>query len=658
MEATTDVIGVLRQVIEVCPIPGAPPRLFRRGSTAGLAFLEAALRLGHVRRLTEKLDISEYRNTKRTTEVDVSLQFLNSGQRQALETLQASNPISDSDSASSTLWLPIARIPSRNPIPIEVRNASGARLPTMTQYETSWLLASGLYQLFRGILCGHQEAEDPSTELSAFLYRVHESRWIIQQAILTMLTERNRPHSGSRPSLTQHTVKGVNQHYREMAIHILDEYGPALRDYLHLLRVAMDDYFLVVGLDQSTNEHILSYTSPLRRTERPPLAKELVRRIRSARRGYYVSYSSTVPGNLNSYHLVAETTDGLDIETIFLRADSDRELSEAISADLRTLAGQMRQFSSDAPKAHRKILELETQNVLRRLNGLWCRRRWDAVHADHDQLGETMPACRDLAHAAISGEAVLDGRQQGQPDNSILRHPLVAPDILDRAAREIHDFELQADLSFESDPLGKQAHAYWRRPTGRPPNSDQVGIRASILVVDATTSGPRTVRSYALAVSAITYVVASLLGRFPFPFGLADHSLEGQGSADALVAVLLLIPGFLYSRLSLPARRSIAGYMQVLPRFVSHGSIFLVAALAAAIAAGAPNSVLCVFFALAIVVPALSILVLRDPPAERAAADGIAELGGPKWVSGPGKHLGRRDRAPDEILTSSGGRDG
>lgn len=649
----TDSSGSLRQVIAETPLLGAPPRLSRRGAAAGLALLETALTLGHVRRLTERLQIAEYRNSRRVTEIDVSLELLDRGQRQALGTL-APMPEPD-DSARTTepmLWLPIGRMSGHTAVPFEVRGANGDRMATMTQYETTRLLASGMYQLFRGILSSHEDARDRSSDLSAFLFRIHEPRWLVQQAILTLLTERNKPGRPDAHAPTPRTVPGVNRQYRDMAFNILDRYEAALGDYFELLSVAATEYFLVVAFDQSVNEHFLSYVSPLHTERRHSVLTELARRARSARSGYYIRYSSAIPANLRSYHLVAETLDGLDIKTMFLRTDADRDSTFSIAEDLSETAKELRRFSEDETLQEKKVLELEVQNVLRRLNDLWRRRRWDAGVAEADTFEELMPACGDLVHGITSGEAV-QRLPSGEIDNSLVRHPLITPDNMERAAREIVDNELQYDLSFERDPVGRQAHAYWRRPTGRAPLADQIEVVSSILIVDSTTSGPRTVRSYALAVAAITYIVASLLDGFPFPFGIASRPLSDHGSPDAMVTVLLLIPGFLYSRLSLPARRSIAGYMQVLPRAVSHGCIFLVAALAAAVAADSTNIVLCVAFGMAIVLPLTATIILRDPPSGRSLGESVSALGGPKWVRPADLKPARRPREPDQTLSSS-----
>src|SRR5689334_17573353 len=74
----------LRQLILELPMPGAPPRLSRRGAVLGLALLEASLSLNHIRRLTERLDLVEPRNVRRRTEIDLSLSMLGQAQRTAL----------------------------------------------------------------------------------------------------------------------------------------------------------------------------------------------------------------------------------------------------------------------------------------------------------------------------------------------------------------------------------------------------------------------------------------------------------------------------------------------------------------------------------------------------------------------------------------------
>ncbi len=73
--------SALREAIMSVPVPGAPPRFSRAEAATGLGYLDATLRLDHVRRLTERLTVVTHRSVHRTTEVDVNLAALDLGPR-------------------------------------------------------------------------------------------------------------------------------------------------------------------------------------------------------------------------------------------------------------------------------------------------------------------------------------------------------------------------------------------------------------------------------------------------------------------------------------------------------------------------------------------------------------------------------------------------
>ncbi len=130
-----DSLSILREAISTVPIPAAPPRLSRDGATIGLGFLDAALRLNHVRRLTERLTITQHRIAQRTTEVDISINMLTDTQLEAASMLQALASHSSSspwaDHNETTVWVPVARLSRTNVGPIEVHDESGRRLPPL-----------------------------------------------------------------------------------------------------------------------------------------------------------------------------------------------------------------------------------------------------------------------------------------------------------------------------------------------------------------------------------------------------------------------------------------------------------------------------------------------------------------------------------------------
>jgi hypothetical protein len=264
-----DGTSVLREAISTIPIPAAPPRLSMEGAAVGLGFLDAALSLNHVRRLTERLTITQHRIAQRITEVDISINMLTDSQLGAARMFQrlashsSEHPWFRSD-AGSTIWVPVARLSRTNVGPVEVHDASGGRLPRITQYETSRLIASGLYRLLRGILVTHPDASDPSTDLCNFLYRVHEPRWLVQSAILTVLTEASKPQTFLSANNNIDRVAYANTDpYRRMTLYILDKYSSLLKDYLLLFNLAVTDHIVVVALDSQTDEHLLTYESPL-----------------------------------------------------------------------------------------------------------------------------------------------------------------------------------------------------------------------------------------------------------------------------------------------------------------------------------------------------------------------------------------------------------
>ncbi|MBE8518474.1 hypothetical protein ILP97_13325 [Amycolatopsis sp. H6(2020)] len=62
-----DGFSLLEEAIRSMPVPGAPPRLSLDGAAVGLSFLDTALRLNHVRRLTERISLVDHRWTSKST---------------------------------------------------------------------------------------------------------------------------------------------------------------------------------------------------------------------------------------------------------------------------------------------------------------------------------------------------------------------------------------------------------------------------------------------------------------------------------------------------------------------------------------------------------------------------------------------------------------
>ena len=220
------------------------------------------------------------------------------------------------------------------------------------------------------------------------------------------------------------------------------------------------------------------------------------------------------------------------------------------------------------------------QTTLRTLADLVRRRRWEAAQAGVAVPAHRMVVCSELGHVAVSGEGTAG--PDGAVDSSVLRHPALQPELLRAAADELFAEELFADVALENDPSPSRAHASWRgcaapvATAGAP-----LEIRAGMLLRDTTAAGPRRVCQYAVLVAVVGFLFAAFLAGSPWPFDAAGRVRLGAiRDADAVIAVLLLVPGFLYTRLGLTDRRSISGRLRSLPRAVANVCIAVIAAVA------------------------------------------------------------------------------
>lgn len=654
----------LRHAIRTVPIPGAPPRLSHSGAAIGLALLDTSLRLNHVRRLTERLAVVEHGTARRTTEVDLSLKLLDDGQREATTNLRGLIGKEHGErftphAGNATLWVPVARLPRDAVSAVDIYDGAGEKLPRLSQHEVSRLLASGLYLLLRGILSSNEHAHSPKKDLSRFLFSVHEPRWLVQRALITLLTERNYPEGEFAFHNAEGTVPGYGNQCRELALRIFDDYQHLLVEYAQLLDIAVRDYLLVVGLDETVAEHRISYEAPLyvNAGSRGSWLAERWRRLRSSGSGYFVSYETSIPATLTSYHLVARTAPEAALARMYLSTDADQHLATSIVADLDAVADHKeaarRQFTT--PGAD-KILEMQAQTVLRTLADLLRRRKWEADRSGVTLPADGLPACHVLAAAATTGDAVRT--ENNELDNSILRHPDVTENTLRSAARELTECQLADDLVLVNKVTDNEAQAYWRRSGESSAHGEQVRIRAGMVLRDSTESGPRNVTLYALAVAVISYVLGCLLVSSFNPFfgRRATEALSNIDDGQSVITMLLLVPGFLYSRLTLPPRRTVSAYLRTLPRILGQLCIVSAAGLAAAVATSSQGQVVQVFLALAVGLPVVAAAVLFGQRLWRASAVPLSRIGVPRWVGG--NRGSSHPLVPNVRFGSMGGKDG
>ena len=176
-----------------------------------------------------------------------------------------------------------------------------------------------------------------------------------------------------------------------------------------------------------------------------------------------------------------------------------------------------------------------------------------------------MVVSSELGHVAVSGEGTAG--PDGAVDSSVLRHPALQPEQLAAAADELFAEELYSSVALENDPSPSRAHTSWHGcSTPAATAGAPVEIRAGMLLRDTTAAGPRRVCEYAVLVAVLGFLFAAFLAGDPWPFAAASRPRLGTiADAGAVISVLLLVPGFLYTRLGLADKRSISGRLRALP---------------------------------------------------------------------------------------------
>lgn len=626
----------LRHAIMSVSVPGAPPRQNTVGAAIGLSFLDSALRLNHIRRLSETLTVTDHRVARRTTEIDISLAMLDEGQRRAtMQSRDLRNGSRREDrNSGDRVWVPVARIARRSTAPVVIWDPTGARLPRLTQNECGQLLASGLFRLLHGIL-DSLPGTTTDSELHLLLHRVPEAEWLLQHAIDVLVTERHRPPADLPRPRAAGVVAGQGARYRSIALAVLDKHEDVLAEFFELLDVALDNDLLIVALDPGRDEHVLTYETPLHVTSEEDAGHRFARLLRSSAEGYHLEYRSSISSSIPAYHLVVDAEPGVDIARMYLSTDTDARTAAALRADLLVLAQRLEnERRAPTGRAAFKILELQMQTTLRSLADLVRRRRWEAAQAGISVPAGRMAVSSELGHVAVSGEGTAG--PDGAVDSSVLRHPALQPERLAAAAEELFAEEIYSSVALENDPSPSRAHASWHGcSTPAATAGAPVEIRAGMLLRDTTAAGPRRVCEYAVLVAIVGYLFAAFLAGDPWPFGAASRTRLGViADAGAVISVLLLVPGFLYTRLGLADKRSISGRLRALPRAVANLCIAVIAIVAATVASGLSGGWVQLVFATMVVLPlaAATLLLYRRRSMSETAE--LVRLGAPHWLDG------------------------
>jgi len=336
-----------------------------------------------------------------------------------------------------------------------------------------------------------------------------------------------------------------------------------------------------------------------------------------------------VPTSLRAYHLVAQTDETSQIDQIHLTSDADRHHAKRIARDLRALAPSLGSLvSKRASRSIGRITELELRRSLGELTELTRRRKGEVAEAELGWRSEKAIAIEELTQTYLSGEVPKTRKERYLPT---VYHPHVTDANLRNAAQEIEDLDLGIDYFTETDPEASTAHVYWRRYNTTMSPASRTTIRAVIAMSDATTTRPYAIMTYILGVLAVSLLTAALLCEGGCPIGISAtyHAAE----RDAVVAALLLVPGFLYSRLNLPRRSSVSAQIQVVPLTLARAAIATAAIQAVIVASTESDLAYRIAFGLGsclLMTFAMALLAI----AARSSNEKLSYSGLPPWARG------------------------
>ncbi len=590
------------------PIPTAPPRHDGYQEALGLNLLALALRLEHIDRMTEALTLADSTHMARSVSVDIDTNVLTPEQKWALR----SDP-GDVGERPGAVWLPVSRQSRTDMAPVVVRDAGGHVVPRMPQVEAARALIHGMCKAFRMFLTSDRRTEDPHALLHAVRHNSNRSRWLIEATIGELISGGGRavravPPVGHRGRATD------SDSIRDKAARAVEELFAPGSPFLRLLDVASQEYLLVVEVPTDKAQSFLRYDAPVIPARTQNLrAGNTFARWASFRQEFTVRYATLIPRAVKSYHVTLEVPAEIQVRHFFMTSDVDSPALRSLVDDMRAVSASYDQLRAVTPK----LLELELQGIASRLAEFGRRRHRDLAsftsyiqerYASFSSRPPRFPAWPDVD----SPEAGL------RPDRPVvtrlaqfahlyetdqyrkLADGLVTRETLDALADELVEAQLDKDIHVDNDPRENAGHAHWqRRPFGADPQPvEPVASTVYAALVDDPPSLASNVAKLLLAVLLLVvgfgivleptfFANVPLLGDMNAAFRpTADGGDAPMSSADAVVTMLLLVPGLLLSRLDIPSNKTVLGQLRLFPRYVAYTSMIIAASLALLVASG------------------------------------------------------------------------
>lgn len=674
--------GDFQAIVRSLMPPTAPPPTGMAQRRAGLSLLDAGLGLDHVLRVTEALTLENQNFLSRETTIDVDTEVIRLQQHAGLGHNEAVQ-------LGPHVWIPIARHPREDLAPIFVRNQTGDAVLRMSYRQSVDLVCAGVLEIFDRIYTSEVARSLPESLPRRIDDRGRRAKWLIQRALVELLIRGGASGFVEFSKIGDRCLSNVQEEdlydwadstarqgsrsilydveeIRSSAISLFDSLFRSDHDpFVELLEIVSRDYFIVVSSPIDVGYVSYTFSAPPLRASAPEGAHRRSGPIRRLKRGlslgqeFHVSYSGAISNSIRSYHLTLSVDPDIRIRDCVMITDEDAAESAYLSDSLSALSEWLPPSSAFVGRhglppstAQEKLTEHELQSLMARLRILL--RSKTSQSSDRDAMPSAIGTATEGGVTDHEKEterllAILRLSLDGKLPNLRTVPQVASTEGANETARLVRDLELGKSVTFDNDPREHVAHLAWNRPGGSGSSSTRgaVSVDVTATMVDDLPSLSDSVRLLLAGLVALTFVCGSaILGGLLWVFQ-PSLSAAKSSNADAIVAVLLLVPGLLIARIQFPDVQSVAGYLRTFPRRIAFLAVGTTTSLAAVIAASKqfPTLILQVAEWVLIILLVLSHLDIQRRRERRSRPEFLPH-GIPAWLS----LLRRLPSAPDERL--------
>jgi hypothetical protein len=631
-DVRTELIATLATVLP----PSSPQPSPYRSQVMGLSLLDTGLRLTHVSRVLEELTYTDRYSLARSVTADIDLSEI---PPDILMTLRSEG--SGLLTNNRRIWIPIGRHSRVELSAVDVLSQTGEHLPRLPQSVCNDLLAVALQRILRMTLTSSQHAAEEKSEVYRSLNRDHRSIWCLEKAISNYIHTGNSMGARaitrwskqvSEGHLTDLSIEPDDlirtlpedhpQHIRARAIKLLDElFDPRYDPFYELLRVGAGDHLLVVGLPESSEVVQVHYQAPLLRAHHPRsaarLRSTLLRRLIPTGTDFVVDYETTIPRHAKSFHVKLEVHPDISVRSMILSTDDD-----LLTVEEFTLVESAVADLDESPALHEKAVEHELQSALLSLAPVLEHRSGELIALQSTRhpafkrgtrRRARRPLNRILDHKVHGEEygwetqlqtlaellAASRSRQLGELSHLAKNPAFCRHEQIRRLICNVEDLEIAWGCLLDNDPRENFGHVHWS-PTRRTLQQGAATIhaRCRMVLADEKPALGESVRRLVLGLAIVVFVLGWFdTGQQVWPILDPRQPVDSRlftsfAQADAVIAILLLVPTILIGRLDLPSPDSAIGQLRAFSRLIAYSSVGISALLGIAIAAGATGRTL------------------------------------------------------------------